>query len=88
MSQQTKSEMMSNGEADRSNFNPNQNISDASKKQKGKPGVQLNMNPQDNGLKVRNSISAFWLLISLKKSNSRKLQAMRWQQRLPLLVMT
>ena len=57
MSQQTKSEMVGNGEA---NFNVNQNVSDASKKQKGKTGLQLNMNPQDNGPKVRNSIEASW----------------------------
>ncbi len=52
MSQQTKSEMVSNGENDRSNFTTNQNIADATKKQKGKQGLQLNMNAQDNGLKV------------------------------------
>jgi hypothetical protein len=52
MSQQTKSEMVSSGENDRSNFTTNQNIADASKKQKGKPGLQLNMTSQDNGLKV------------------------------------
>lgn len=51
MSQQTKSEMVSNGENDRSNFTTNQNIADATKKQKGKQGLQLNMNAQDNGLK-------------------------------------
>ena len=76
MSQQTKSEMLSN-EGDRSNFNIdarlNQNIPDASKKQKGKPGLQLNMNhSQDAGiLKVRDSIEAICLLIVFKKATAK-----------------
>ena len=48
-----KSEMINNGE---SNFNMNQE----SKKQKGKPSLQLNANAQDNGPKVKFEIRKFF----------------------------